>query len=200
MLSKRSLVWFGLLVLISVGIWRANIGLAYRFSHAPTPKIQALPSGLATSTVVTSVTTTNATVGRVVDGDTIKVRQDGEGDETTIRFLGINTPESVDPRRPVECFGHEASAYTASHLEGKRIRLDPDFEADNIDKYGRFLRNIVLEDGTDFNAKLVQEGYAYAYLSFPLNRQRKTQLRHLQEEAQAAARGLWNPKTCNGQK
>jgi micrococcal nuclease len=143
---------------------------------------------------------TNAVIVRHVDGDTVVAKMDGEQDEVKIRLLGVNTPESVDPRRPVECFGKEASAYTGKRTEGKRVRLDADPQADNVDKYGRFLRTIVLEDGTDVNAELVREGYAYAYVSFPMTAARKTSLKKLQSEAEAAKRGLWNPKTCNGQK
>jgi micrococcal nuclease len=146
------------------------------------------------------VTSTNAFVVRDVDGDTIQVRIDGEKDDVKIRLLGVNTPESVDPRKPVECFGHEASAHTKAALEGKRVRLEGDPQADEVDKYGRLLRNIIMEDGTDYNASLVRDGYAYAYLSFPLNKQRKVELANLQKEAQAAQRGLWSPTTCNGLK
>jgi micrococcal nuclease len=145
-------------------------------------------------------TTTNALVVRAVDGDTISVKIDGEKDEMKVRLLGVNTPESVDPRKPVECFGKEASKHTKEMTEGKRVRLDPDPQADEIDKYGRLLRNVVLEDGTDYNASLVRDGYAYAYLSFPLNKLRKVELANLQKEAEAAKRGLWDPNTCHAQK
>lgn len=179
---------------------------------SPSPHRSALPPPVSaatstdvhvTSTVALTdqpVTTTNAFVVRHVDGDTIIVRFDGKSEETKIRLLGVNTPETVDPRRPVECFGKEASQFTDSMVTGKRIRLDADPLADDVDKYGRLLRNVILEDGTDFDAQLVSQGYAYAYISFPLNPARKAQLRRLQNEAQAAQRGLWNPKTCNGQK
>lgn len=145
-------------------------------------------------------TTTNALVVRAVDGDTLIVRQDGSASEDKVRLLGVNTPESVDPRRPVQCFGKEASHFTATMTDGKRIRLESDPQADERDKYGRLLRNVVLEDGTDFNAQLISEGYAYAYVSFPQNAQRKRELKRLQAEAQAGARGLWNSKTCAGKK
>jgi micrococcal nuclease len=85
-------------------------------------------------------------------------------------------------------------------MDGKRVRLEADPQADEVDKYGRLLRNVILEDGTDFNAKLVADGYAYAYVSFPQNAKRKTQLKNLQAEAQTAQRGLWDPKTCDGKK
>ncbi len=146
------------------------------------------------------VTTTNAEVTRVVDGDTIEVRLDRGSAPEKVRFLGINTPESVDPRRPVQCFGKEASAFSKHLLDHQRIHLEPDLQADERDKYHRLLRNIVLEDGTDVNASLVSLGYAQAYLSFPLNEQRKQQLRELERAAKTAERGLWSPTTCAGQK
>jgi micrococcal nuclease len=177
------------------------------YASNQTPPDQVVPAtvvrpsvGPVTETNIVEPTTTNAFVVRDVDGDTIQARLDGDADDVKIRFLGVNTPESVDPRKPVECFGKEASKFTKEMLEGKRVRLDPDPQADEVDKYGRLLRNVVLEDGTDFNAMLVEQGYAYAYLDFPLNKQRKAQLAVLQKAAEAAKRGLWNPDTCHGQK
>jgi micrococcal nuclease len=146
----------------------------------------------------TPSTSTNALAIRGVDGDTIEVRLDGMNESVKVRLLGVDTPESVDPRKEVQCFGKEASAYTASLVEGRRIRLEADPKADEVDKYGRLLRNIILPDGTDLNAALVRDGYAYAYLSFPLDPYRKAELTRLQEDAKAAQRGLWSPVTCNG--
>ena len=143
---------------------------------------------------------TNAIVVRVVDGDTIDVRIDGDDHDEKVRFLGVNTPETVDPRRAVQCFGKQASNFTKALLTNKRVRLDPDPQADERDKYHRLLRNIVLSDGTDVNASLVRSGYAYAYVSFPLNKERKKQLLRLQSEAEAMKRGLWADDTCAGQK
>lgn len=144
--------------------------------------------------------TTNALVLHVMDGDTIEVQQDGESTPKKVRFLGVNTPESVDPRRPVQCFGKEASNFTKQLLSGKRILLKEDPLADDLDKYGRSLRNIFLDDGTDVNALLVKEGYAYEYTSFPQDKRRKLELKRLQGEAKQAKRGLWNPETCDGMK
>jgi micrococcal nuclease len=135
--------------------------------------------------------TTNATITHVVDGDTFDADLDGVG-EVRIRMLGVNTPETVDPRKAVECFGKTASDYSKQTLAvGSRVLLEEDSQADERDKYGRLLRNVILADGTDYNAKLVEEGYAYAYLGFPLDPQRKTQLKRLENEAKSANRGLW---------
>ncbi len=169
------------------------------------PIVPPVVSAVAATTTASNVTVsstvqTNAFVVRAVDGDTLDAVLDGETVSVKIRLLGVNTPESVDPRRAVECFGKEASHFTASSTAQKRVRLVADPEADERDKYGRLLRNMILEDGTDFNAILVREGYAYAYISFPQNKQRKAELVRWQKEAEAAKRGLWNPQTCNGLK
>jgi len=169
-------------------------------SQMPTPQVAATTTQNLTATPSSTAITANATVAEVVDGDTIKVRLDGEDKIYTIRFLGINTPETVDPRRPVECFGKEASAKMHELADGKRIRLEPDPQADEWDKYGRLLRNVYLDDRTDVNAYMVREGYAYAYLSFPLNPKRKAELKKLENDAKIAQRGLWSPQGCGGKK
>lgn len=145
----------------------------------------------------TSTIETNATIVRVVDGDTFVAVLDGEEGEFKVRMLGINTPETVDPRRPVECFGKEASHRLKSLLTpGLRVSLKGDPQADDRDKYLRLLRNVQLPDGTDVNASMVRDGYAEAYLSFPLNRERKQELKKLQEIARASQSGLWSPSVC----
>ncbi len=183
-----------------------SIPSGYRSAEPPPLKIRGdatsstRDEGDSGSAVSPTRITTNALVVRVVDGDTVEAQIDGQPHPAKIRLLGINTPESVDPRRAVQCFGKEASAYVKHLIEGKRVALKEDVQADDRDKYGRFLRNVVLEDGTDFNALLVKEGYAYAYVSFPLEKRRKEEMRRLQEEARVAKRGLWSKDTCDGMK
>lgn len=170
---------------------------------APSPSIPSSPSVPTSPPVIelpAAATATNALVLRVVDGDTLDARLDEDGKEWRIRLLGINTPETVDPRRPVECFGKEASSRLNELVGGKRVRLEADPQADERDAYGRLLRNLTSEDGTDVNASMVRDGYAYAYLSFPLDPARKKELKNLQEDAKIAGRGLWSQATCNGSK
>jgi len=197
-LDKRiaSLVIAGLLLLIA---WLTQPPKGIN-NQAPITNNQTTTTALnaATSTIAFNATSTNAFVVKAVDGDTLTVKLDGSTNQVKVRLLGVNTPETVDPRKTVECFGKEASAYAHSKVDGRRIRLDADPQADEIDKYGRLLRNVILEDGTDFNAALVRDGYAYAYLSFPLNKQRKAQLKQLENEARIAQRGLWATSTCSG--
>jgi micrococcal nuclease len=126
------------------------------------------------------------TVERVVDGDTIVV----DGGER-VRFTGIDTPETVDPRRPVQCFGREASAHVNELLpEGTRVALVADVE--RTDRYGRTLAYVYrATDGLFVNAALVRSGYAQAY-TVPPNVAHADEFVRLQREAREAGRGLWS--------
>lgn len=142
-------------------------------------------------TVTDDFIDTNAFVSAVVDGDTIDAVLVDSGERVRVRMLGVNTPETVDPRRPVECFGKEASDFTKSLLTDARVLLEADPQADERDVYGRLLRNVITETGIDVSATLIAEGYAYAYTSFPMDPVRKKQLIDLESQAKEAKRGLW---------
>jgi micrococcal nuclease len=126
-------------------------------------------------------------VTRVVDGDTINVALGGQ--KETVRLLGIDTPETHDPRKPVQCFGEVAAAHTKELLEGKNVRLEPDPTDSDRDKYHRLLRYVYLPDGTLINAALVRDGYAFAYTIFPLTK--LDDFRALEADARDHNRGLW---------
>ncbi|MBA3724631.1 MAG: thermonuclease family protein [Candidatus Levybacteria bacterium] len=147
--------------------------------------------GDATSTVAS----VSATVTKVVDGDTIRVSIDGES--KTIRLIGINTPETVDPRREVECFGKEASNRAKEVLTDKIVFLESDPSQGNTDKYGRLLRYIWLTDGTSFNKQMIAEGYAYEY-TYDLPYRYQSDFKRAQIEAQELKKGLWSDETCKG--
>ena len=128
------------------------------------------------------------TVVRVVDGDTIIVRGPG-GRTEDVRLIGIDTPETVDPRRPVGCFGPQASAYAKHLLTGRRVVLRYDRETN--DRYGRFLAYVWLERPAEFvNARLVELGYARAY-PFPPNTAHEALFSALERRAALRGRGLW---------
>lgn len=131
-------------------------------------------------------------VERVIDGDTIEL-EDGR----KVRYIGINTPESVDPRRSPQCFGKEASAFNRELVEGKNVRLEKDVS--ETDKYGRLLRFVYLEDGTFVNERLVSEGYAAASPYAP-DISKKDFFKAAEVEARQAGRGLWSPTTCDGKR
>lgn len=130
-----------------------------------------------------------AVVAVVVDGDTIEV-DDGE----RVRLIGIDTPETKDPRRPVGCFGAEASARTAALLPpGTAVRLVADVEP--TDRYGRTLAYVVrAEDDLFVNRALVAEGYALV-ATYPPNVAHVEELVAAQAEARTAGRGLWSACT-----
>lgn len=124
-----------------------------------------------------------AVVARVVDGDTIEL----VGGER-VRYVGIDTPETVDPRKPVMCFGHEASAKNKELVEGKEVRLVRDIT--DRDKYGRLLRYVYVGD-LFVNDALVRQGYAHAY-TYPPDVAMNERFLAAEREARAAGRGLWS--------
>ena len=143
------------------------------------------PTSPAASTPILPPGLTPATVTRVVDGDTIEVKIAGR--EYTLRYIGINTPETVDPRRPVECFGHEASDFNTQLVLGKTVSLEKDVS--ETDQFGRLLRYVWL--GTEMvNATLVREGYAQAS-AYPPDVRYQDIFTSLQAEAAEAGSGLW---------
>jgi len=145
---------------------------------SPTPTaLLAFPDG-----------TTPATVVRVVDGDTIEVEIEGE--RYKLRYIGIDTPETVDPRRPVGCFGEEASAANKALVEGLTVGLEKDVS--DTDIYGRLLRYIWLNDGEMVNATLVRDGYAHSS-AYPPDVRHQELFDQLESEARSAGRGLWGP-------
>ncbi|MDF2461663.1 MAG: nuclease (SNase domain protein) [Candidatus Saccharibacteria bacterium] len=130
-------------------------------------------------------------VTQVIDGDTIEVKLDGRLER--VRLLGIDTPETHDPRKPVQCFGEAAAAHATALLKNQNVRLEPDPLNSDRDKYLRLLRYVYLPDGTLVNAALIRDGYAFAYTVFPLTR--LEEFRALEAEARTAGRGLWGG--CN---
>jgi micrococcal nuclease len=127
-----------------------------------------------------------ATVIRDVDGDTV-IAQLRSGRVEKVRLLGVDTPEVVDPRKPVQCFGHEASAFTSSSLVGRRVTLELD--AEPRDKYGRLLA-YVLVGGHRFDDELLARGYA-RLLVIPPNGAHARAMLLAELSARTARRGLW---------
>jgi micrococcal nuclease len=136
-------------------------------------------------------------VSKVIDGDTLDVTQRGE--TRRVRLIGINTPETLDPRKPVECFGREASNFSKHVATGKVVTLESDPTQDVVDKYGRLLAYVYLPDGTMLNKKLVAEGYAYEY-TYKTPYLRQGEFKEAEKNARSMALGLWNEKTCSGKK
>ena len=163
------------------------LGLSSPFAvPAPaTPATGGEPSSFATSTLYA--------VTKVVDGDTIHIDMNGKSE--TVRLIGINTPETVDPRRPVECFGKEASNKAKELLEEKKIRIETEQSQGERDKYGRLLGYVFREDGLFFNKYMIEEGYAYEY-TYRIPYQYQVEFKTAQKEAEANGRGLWATGVC----
>ncbi len=126
-------------------------------------------------------------VANVVDGDTIKL-ENGQ----VVRYIGIDTPETVHPSKPVQCFGKEASAKNKELVNGKEVRLVKDVS--ETDKYGRLLRYVYVGD-TFVNDYLVRNGFANSS-TYPPDVKYQEQFKKAEEEARTNKRGLWAYNAC----
>lgn len=189
MWSNTKLLILASLIVIISGFSFLWFGLQTSLVALPTPTPTFLPTiqPEASSSGVAGVEGERAMVSKVVDGDTIDL-EDGR----TVRFVGIDTPETVDPRRPVGCFGKEASNETKSLLTNKIVILQKDIS--DKDKYGRILRYIYLplEFGQTLFVQdyLVREGFAKVY-TYPPDVRFNEQFREAETEAKQNKKGLW---------
>lgn len=126
-------------------------------------------------------------VDRFIDGDTIVVNMNGQPE--TLRFIGVDTPETHKPNTPVQCYGPAAAAYTKYLIGKNAVRLESDPLSTNRDRYNRLLRYVYLPDGTLVNEKLIQNGYGFYYPYFPFSK--SDQFRTDEAAAMAAHKGLW---------
>lgn len=132
---------------------------------------------------------------KVVDGDTIQV--DVRGKKEVVRLLGIDTPESVDPRKPVQCFAKEATNKMKSFVIGKSVILIDDRTQGNRDKYSRLLRYVYLPDSvhTFINGEMVKQGYAFSYRQYPTKMLNK--FNNFEKYAREHNLGLWSSCPLN---
>ena len=137
-----------------------------------------------------------ALVLRVVDGDTIDIRDDVRG-RLRVRILGIDTPETKKPGFTVGCWGPEATAFAEVTMVGQRVALQPDPSQDRTDRYGRTLAYLVRADNWDYSVEAARAGTAksYVYGGSPVSRHGAIEA--AEAEARTALRGLWG-SPCNG--
>ena len=128
-------------------------------------------------------------VEAVVDGDTLDVAWNGRRER--VRLLGVDTPETVDPDRPVGCYGPEAAAFTHRRLQGRTVRLR--FDRQRRDRFGRVLAYVQV-DGRRFNDELLAGGYARLLVIPPNGRHARAMLDQ-ELKARSAGRGLWGACT-----
>ncbi len=155
--------------------------------------LNSLPTTVPTPSIEPQYTYYKVTV--VVDGDTIKIDMSGKAE--TLRLIGIDTPETVDPRKPVQCFGREASSKAKELLSGQSVRIEKDSTQGDRDKYDRLLAYVWREDGLFYNEYMVKQGYAHEYT---YDSPYKYQAQFKADEAYARQNqlGLWSPDTCAG--
>jgi len=124
-------------------------------------------------------------VRKVIDGDTFVIAR-GE----RVRMIGVDTPETKHPQKPVQYFGKEASEFTSRMIEGKAVTLEYDWQ--RRDRYGRLLAYVYLPDGTFLNAEIIKQGYGFAYTRYPFKY--LDEFRGYEREARENGKGLWNVK------
>lgn len=130
---------------------------------------------------------------RITDGDTILIDYNGTNEK--IRLIGVNTPETVDPRKIVECFGEEASKYTKLLLENRSVKIEFDESQGKRDKYGRLLAYVFRDDGLFINKNLIDMGYGYEYTyKYPYKYQ--NEFKGSQKNASLRKLGLWADEVC----
>jgi micrococcal nuclease len=139
---------------------------------------------------------TASMVERVVDGDTLDVQFDN-GRSERLRLIGIDTPEVVDPRRPVQCYGNEASAHAHELLDGQPIAVELDPSQGERDIYGRLLAYAWLADGRNFGEVMLADGYAHEY-TYDRPYAYRDAFKAAEASAMANQAGLWSPSTCGG--
>lgn len=181
MARRRRLPFLLLLVAAAVAVWWVVAG------RSGTDDPPAAAPGSVTE-VRPAAAVGPLPVQRVVDGDTVIVLRDGA--EERVRLLGIDTPESVQPDSPVECFGPEASARTGELLSGRSVWLESDPTQDAVDRYGRTLAYVWLDETTLVNRVLVAEGYASEY-TYDSPGVHHAALEAAEDAARSGGVGLW---------
>lgn len=184
MLYNKNVVRFGrfwpliiFVILIGVFLWLNNS----RLKQNEIPKLPPISNQIFPARET-------AKVSRVVDGDTIKVLINNS--EDTVRLIGIDAPETVDPRKPVQCFGKEASAKAKEILTGKTIVLESDLTQADRDEYGRLLRYVFLND-LNFDKFMISEGFAREYTFKGHAYKYQLEFVQVEEKAKKENRGLW---------
>ncbi len=196
-ISKKILSALGIMVILAIGIFvggffekeKAKVNPPAEQTAAAVSAKADAPASEQRSDVLENIRMSEdgglVKVTRVVDGDTIDVEIKGKIER--VRYIGIDTPETVDPRKPVQCFGVEASKKNKELVEGKMVRLEKDIT--DRDRYKRLLRYIWLGD-TLINQMLVEQGFAASY-SYPPDIKYQDKFVVAEKKAREDKLGLW---------
>ncbi len=163
-------------------------------SPSSTTSIPSTPTSTKTNpTAIPTKKESDSIVTKVIDGDTITVQSNGQIE--TIRLIGIDSPESVDPRKTVQCFAKEASDFAKKNLLNQKVRLESDPSQGDKDKYNRLLRYVFLLDGTSFNKTMLEQGFAHEY-TYNTPYKYRDEFISAQNFAKDNNLGLWSPDAC----
>ncbi len=174
---------------------------AYAANHPASPLRNTAALSPATSTASELDSSQWYPVTKVVDGDTIKVSIGGT--DVTIRLIGVDTPETVDPRKTVQCFGKEASNETKQILQGQSVRIETDPSQGMYDKYGRLLAYVYAplnskQEGLLVNKYLIAEGYGHEY-TYNIPYKYQAEFKAAEVAARTQKKGLWADAACAAQ-
>lgn len=181
-------------ILILIGISYSSKPNIQKSVKSVTSRNLTKPKITIIATISPIISNTLYNVLKVIDGDTINVSINGKSE--TLRLIGIDTPETVDPRKPVQCFGREASNKAKEILSGKKVFLESDPTQGERDKYNRLLRYVFLEDGTFYNKFMISDGFAHEY-TYNLPYKYQKEFKKAQTEAMNNKKGLWADNACN---
>lgn len=134
-------------------------------------------------------------VTSVVDGDTIKIDKDGKTE--TIRLIGVDAPETQATNTSTRCYGREASSRMQHYVQSKKVRIEADKSQGDRDTYGRLLRYVYVEDGTNIAKAMITDGAAKEYTYKKAYKNQKA-FKSTQKKAKNTKKGLWAKNTCNG--
>jgi|SRR5579872_2522482 len=186
-MSKKKILILSALIILSLDF------LIYRFGAVKGDTVPAAQSAAVSESAPAGDGTYLIT--RVIDGDTVVVNMNGK--EETIRLIGVNTPETVDPRKPVQCFGKQASDFLKNMLpQGTMVTLTADPSQSDRDKYGQLLRYIYLGDVL-VNEEIIVQGYGFEY-TYDVPYEFQKDFKATQNYASSGELGLWAPNTCDG--
>ena len=182
--SNKRGFWFGIISLV-IFVASVIVGGNYVLEHPPNFDAFNIKG------VSTDIPAGYYKVLEFNDGDTISVDMDGVKER--IRLIGVDTPETQDPRKPVQCFGQAASQFTKDLIGNNPVRLGADDLSTNRDRYDRLLRYVYVPDGRLVNLEIIKNGYGFAYTSFPFTK--SDEFKSAETAARETEAGLWN--NCN---
>jgi micrococcal nuclease len=165
-------------------------------SSAAAAATVAVPLVISSPTAWAQPDAATAVVLKVVDGDTIDIRDDIRG-RLRVRVLGIDTPETKKPGYTVGCWAPEATEFARSTMVGQRVAFVTDPTQDRTDRFGRTLAYLVRADGWDYSIEAARAGMAHSYVYGGIPVARHAAIAAAEQEARDTRRGLWGPP-CNG--